>query len=447
VADPMTITDTNNNPLSEIFDTAALMATSYSDVFSAPSLLSFDLDLENRLLRFRFDDVISFSSFNPAGITLQNDNETRVPDGFYTLTCGSFTYAGLDTRELIFCPEDLFAITLLESLATGFNTTFISLDITAFSNAAGLSINPIEFFMAQQVSNFTEDTSGPILVSFTLDLNATRLLLTFDEIVRSSTVILTEITFQAGPQFESDLTSYTLQDSNIELVDSNIITIGLSPDDVNGLVLRSQLATGTSNTFVNITATALYDYYGNPFVGLDPAMGAGQYIPDTAPPELVAFFVDLNASQLVLTFSESVNVSTLDTTQFILQNADNSQRYALTLSSFSTSSNGDVAVINVGQEDFNSVTANIGLYTSLEDSYISLTSAAIMDASDNPVVPISGLHASDYIPDRIQPELSQFEFDLNTGILLLTFTETVSLLNLNPPGISFVNSTISSESI
>ena len=63
-------------------------------------------------------------------------------------------------------------------------------------------------------------------------------------------MILTEITFQAGPQFESDLTSYTLQDSNIELVDSNLITIGLSPDDVNGLVLRSQLATGTSNVVV-----------------------------------------------------------------------------------------------------------------------------------------------------------------------------------------------------
>jgi len=56
-----------------------------------------------------------------------------------------------------------------------------------------------------------------------------------------------------------------------------------------------------------------------------------------------------------------------------------------------------------------------------------------MDASDNPAAPILGLHASDYIPDRIRPELPQFESNLNTGILLLTFTKTVSLLNLNPP--------------
>ena len=447
VTDSTTVTDNNGNSLSEISNTAALGAGSFIDDFTPPTLLSFSIDLENRLLQLIFDDSISLSQFNPAGITLQNESTTLISGGFYTLACGSLTYISLDTRELNFCSEDFYAITLLENLAIDINTTYISLDPTAFADSAGVAISTIDSEMAQQAVNVTEDTSGPILSSFTLDLNATRtrLLLTFDEVIRSSTVMQTEITFQAGPQFGSDLTSYTLQSSTVEPVDSNIVTVTLSADDLNGLVLRSQLATRADNTFINITAAALYDYYDNPFDGLDPAVRANRYIPDTAPPELVAFDVDMNASQILLTFSESVNVSTLDTTQVILQNADSSQQFALSRSSFSTSPNGDLVVISVGQEDFNTITANTGLYTGLGDSYISLTSAAITDASSNPVLPVSGLATSSYIPDRIPPELSQFEFDLNTGILLLTFSETVSLLNFNPSGINFVNFTVSSE--
>lgn len=140
---------------------------------------------------------------------------------------------------------------------------------------------------------------------------------------------------------------------------------------MNGLVLRSDLATGIQNTYINITAGALTDYYDNTFSGLDLALQATEYIPDTASPDLQSFSVDMNASQIILTFSESVNVSTLDVTMITLQNVDGSQSYQLTETTFSNSPNGDTVVVQIGQDDFNVITANTELFTAQGNSYIS----------------------------------------------------------------------------
>ena len=259
-----------------------------------------------------------------------------------------------------------------------------------------------------------------MLQRFSLDLNGTRVLLTFDEVINASSVIVSDITLQAGPEFESEMVSYTLQDGSVLLVDSNVITILLGPGDVNGLVLRSELATGAQNTFINITADALTDYYDNAFSGLDQGLQAAEYIPDTASPDLQSFSVDLNASQIILTFSESVDVSTLDVTMITLRNADGSQSFPLSDTSFSNSPNGDVVVVEISPEDFNVITANTGLFTGLENSYLSLTAEAIRDASGNQVNSITAIPALSYLEDMIPPTLTAFIFDLNTGLLTLT---------------------------
>lgn len=54
-----------------------------------------------------------------------------------------------------------------------------------------------------------------------------------------------------------------------------------------------------------------------------PSPSSFSYVPDTTPPELDSFDVDMNAGVVTLRFTETVDVSTLDRTAFKLQqNAD-----------------------------------------------------------------------------------------------------------------------------
>jgi len=277
------------------------------------------------------------------------------------------------------------------------------------------------------------------LDAFTLDLNASQLILTFDEVVDTDSLNISDITLQADPLIVSDDTSYSLQSSQILSDDGNVVILSLGVDDINGLVLRSELATSKEDTFINFPFGSIVDYYGNNFTGRDEALQVTKYIPDTSPPTLKSFTVNMNTSVLSITFSESVNVSTLDVSLIKLQNSDGSETYTLTADSNTSSTNGDVIDINISKGDFNAIAANTGLFTSLTDSYIILSANAISDASENSIKETSRLNASDYIADEIYPELESFTLDVNTGVLTLTFSETVDFTELDPTGISIVN--------
>ncbi|KAL5489583.1 hypothetical protein EMCRGX_G018693 [Ephydatia muelleri] len=434
--DPSTITDMAGNPVQIISNNTAQKAQLF--IYNSGSILmSFALNLQTRSLLFTFSDVIS--SFDPTAITLQNA-AVRNSGGYYILQCGSLSSPALDVRVLQLCPTDLFAIQMNTNLARSLNTTFISLNSTAFVTVFGTPVQTIPPIAAQKASNFTASTSGPILLNFTLDLNSASLYLTFDEVVNSSTVIISDITIQSSSSYVDSLVAFTLSDSFIVLPSGNIINIRLGSGDFNTISLLSHIATSTADTYLNITAAAAYDIYGNPYIPQPSAIQAQQYIPSTIPPVLVSSMLDLNASQLILTFSKSVNVTTLDVTKVTFNNQSGTQGIPLTSNSFTNSPNGKVVIINIGQGDFNVLVAGNKTCTSVSNCFVSFAAGAIADTYGNLVQYLAGQQIANYTPDAVRPQLRNFTFDVNAGMLTLTFSETVNLLSIRPDTISLIDS-------
>ena len=429
--------DTSQNPVVKIPADTGKIVNKYVADKTNVYLDKFSLDLEEQHILFTFSEVVPLDTMQVSSITLQSGEDSTL-SATYTLQCSTLHYESFLVRLLSFCQDDLFAITLNQNLTNSLNTTYISLTSDAFTDAANNPIDEINELNATRASNFTPDESGPILESFTLDLNASEILLTFDEIVIASSFKATEVTLQSRPEYNPTISSYTLQNSVTSENDSHIIILHLPPNDIDGLVLQSQLATGPDDTYINISTGAVLDYYKNELLALNPAHRSDGYIPDISPPNLDRLEVNLTTRELMLTFSESVNVSTLDISKVTLENGDGSNIYKLTSSS-SSSEDGTVVIIDLSPEDFNNIAANRDLYTSIDNSYVSLARNTLADASNNFVQVTSKVQASDYGSDFESPELLNFTLDIDTGLLTLSFSETVNALSLNASGISFVN--------
>ena len=157
------------------------------------------------------------------------------------------------------------------------------------------------------------------------------------------------------------------------------------------------------------------------------------------------FSLDLQARILTLIFSEAVQVSSLSINQFTLQNRrlTPTQSFSLTSSSSTQSSDGTDFIIDISNADFNSISALHPLSTSIEDTFLSVTSNGVQDFAGNNLVPIpstSALPASNHSLDRTSPRLTAAYFDGNTGILRLEFDETVSLESFTPQAVRLQNS-------
>jgi len=134
-------------------------------------------------------------------------------------------------------------------------------------------------------------------------------------------------------------------------------------------------------------------------------------------------------------FSESVNASKLQPTELTFQD---SQRGA---TSFHTLRGGvtipsisPVVVLNISITDQNAIKAFPNLAISNETTYIAFDADLIVDMNDNRVNSISRSNAEmvrNFLPDVERPSLLLFNFNLNTGIVTLSFDETVNITSLD----------------
>jgi len=160
------------------------------------------------------------------------------------------------------------------------------------------------------------------------------------------------------------------------------------------------------------------------------------YTPDTTPPILQEFDLDMNTGILTLRFSETVSGPFLNVAQITLQGRENSGldpnlMHTLALDTYvpgtdSTSGLSPQVTIQVKTLDLNEVKRLTQLATSRLDTFISITSETIRDTKNNSVVPMpttNALQITSYIADATSPQLVRFDLDLNTNVLTLTFDE------------------------
>lgn len=482
----MALNDTSGNRISEITSTLPLPVSAYLPDTTNPQLRDYALDLDVGTLLLTFTETVNGSSFDPTQITITSSAIST--SLLYTLTGGDFSPVFSNALQLNLSIENLNGLKQMIGLADNHSTTFISLTPGTVrdmeNNFVSYPIVEIPSFQGQQVmeSNYIFDSTSPQLVSFTLNLTSEMLILTFDETVNASSLIISLITIQSeslspdddnimlmnasvgsasgstmsGSGNGSDLipgknimsTTLTSGSENGSVFinqDSTEITIILGSDDLNSLKIQTDLATGTSNTFIAFPNTTITDMNGNLVnsILMTQPEQVDRFYGDFVSPFLMRFDLNLTSETLSLTFSEVVNASSLDVAQFTLLAGPNTQSISHTITksvngSFASNDDGTIITIFLGPSDLNEIKRLTNLGTSVSDSYLLFNSDAVLDINGNPVLPRLAnqpLPVTLFSEDSIDPSLTTFNLDINMGLVTLEFSETVRAASLNVTGI------------
>ena len=443
IATPYTVQDMNNNPLSAISDDSALQVSGYTRDSNPPRLDSFELNLSTEQLILSFSETVRATSLDPTQITLQSRINSAAAGARTVRLTG-----GIQPREngrviaLQLSEDDANNIKQFTDIATSRTNTFLSLTSNAVQDPAGNQVVAIADNNARQVTTLTLDSVPPQLQSFGLDLDRQLLTLTFDETVDVSTFTITRVSLQ--DRQTQPLQSVTLGAlSTIQSLAGTVITIQLSDDDFNALTSTFPLATMDTNTFISLEAGTVDDTNGNPSIEIpqSSALQITGHVEDTTRPSLESFDLDLDNGVMTLIFSESVNITSFDTTQLTLQNDQNSPSSTHTLrggvASQRLSTTIDVSLLT---SDLNDVKALPNLASRRSNTYLSITSATVKDMNDNYVLSLSmsdALLVTGYTEDSTGPSIVGFDLDYNSGVLTIYFDETVDLDTLDPRALTF----------
>jgi len=192
------------------------------------------------------------------------------------------------------------------------------------------------------------------------------------------------------------------------------------------------LATATTNTTTITGLTAGLTYHFKIWA-VDNAGNEQGPVSATAP-AMSSWALNMNTGVITLSFSETMNASTLVVTKVILQDAATAtvgKSYTLTNSTGSVT-NSTTITITLSTTDLNAIKAIDGLAKSQANSYIRFSAAAIADIAGNNLPAILDGSAvqcatGGYIADSSAPTLSNWALNMNTQTLELTFNEPVAI--------------------
>ena len=438
------IRDMNNNALQEIFNISALTVTNFTEDSTSPTIVSFELNINDKLLILTFDEVVDYESFNQTQLTLQNiANATEVNTDIATYTITVSDVRPIDDTFLTIdlLPEDLNAIKKLTNLATSVNDTYIFFTEYLVKDTFGNNIEEITDDEAIKVSSFSSDATPPVLTSFTLDVDGGWLHLTFDETVNASSFDISSVTIQSSSM--SPIEYYKLQDSVSSQEDSTIITVYIDQIDLDNIKVLNMLAINENNTYLNLSQDTVHDMNGVSFEGI---VQKAEFVePDTSAPRLEMFVFDLNLGIVTLEFDEAVNVGSLNVSGLIFYASDDivneDQLYQLQSSSMSYNNNQKTINVTISVDDLNAIKEIYLLATEMNTTYLFISNDTIADMADNYIIslPLPTV-AFDFIEDDTPPGLSTVTFNYNNRQLTLVFTETVDVTSFDPKQITFLDS-------
>jgi hypothetical protein len=427
----------------EISNTSVMQASSYVPDTTPPLLLSFDLDLDTNQLILTFDEYVNLSMSAMlfvnsgmvfGGIALQSDpNATRFTERVSVLII-SFA---MNTSVISFY-LDLDRVKEIRSqgLAFEYNSTFLVLDSGVVLDANSNPNIPILSTDAVPVHSLTPDTTSPVLVSFALDLNDGKLVLTFSEPVSIAPSILGGITLlldESGSINVSFVSETVL--SNVRKYDDKV-SLNFTSSVLAELYFLSENFSYTSLTcFEGIVS----DFSGNPslpITNISP-LRASQIILDSTPPSVLSFQLDFNNGSITLTFSEHVKLVTLCMVPpniTIVSNLTMPRFYTVQpVCANDTFFPGIPATIRVGilylremDLDYLKVSFTGVMLSDIEnETFYTVDEGIVTDLAGNPSTNMSYWPVSSVVSDTTPPSLTEFSFDLNTGMLELSFDEPV----------------------
>ena len=424
------VTDTSGVPI----EADLVLASALIPDDTAAGLVSFALDVNNGELSLTFSDVVDASTFDTRAITIQSALYSN-PENQYTLTTSS-TASDTDGYyvEVSIGPVDLFRLKSTPGVATSINNTYITMFASAVDDTFGVDVLSITNGKALPADTFTEDTDPPLFTGFNLDMSNTTLTLFFSEAVNISTLIFENLVLYTDQNISLSTSNFTITGGDLlQSDDGQAVSITLSTEDANAIQADELLAVSEDSTFLSLPYGSIQDIVGHNTTGTSEgiAVRVSNYTIDLLPPTVLRFSLDTNLGWLNITFSETINITTVDVTQISFQNRKgfNQFTHSVTLTnSVPVGEHSEYLSIDLSADDLNSLKISRPLAVDRESTNLVILSGAVKDMANNSVVTISdmaAMEADEFYPDVTEPELVSYDFNRTSGELLLTFTEVI----------------------
>jgi hypothetical protein len=392
-------------------------AKKFTDDKTKPTLASFALDMDKRLIKLTFSEVAEMSTVDLSKMTL-----------FGSASTDKFKLTGHTTRVqsgvVVTCgikKEDFDLIAALTKVAAAEGTTFLALTDAAAQDKANNKIVEIKDSKAVKVAikGYTKDAQKPTLDSFSLDMGKGQLVLTFSETVDGSSFLGSALTIQNIV----DVTKAGAGGLGIALAKAKIdpvkfateLTVKLDISELNELKKQSTLAISKTSTFLVVDAGAFDDAAKNDITAIAKTKGliATSFDEDKIAPTLDSFELNMNAGTLTLEFSETVDAKSLVAKELTLQIVVDSSKTVATGITLS----GDVAskrqttpstqvVVNLVDGDLHAIKLRTDLGLKVDNTFLFASDKAITDMNKRPVTAIDtkkALKASKVTGDGTPP--------------------------------------------
>ncbi|EGD74197.1 hypothetical protein PTSG_06209 [Salpingoeca rosetta] len=416
-----------------------------------PRLVAFDLNMTSHEITLSFDENVSAAAFNLSKISLQNTRTSPTSTlrlGAPALESWQLLSAGFPSTIVAkLSSADVSELELAFDLATTNRTTYLVTEDGVTDDTATNMVFAIDTTLALPVNQYTRDAIAPQLEVYDVNMVNATMHMQFSENVDVSTFDVRSIVLSNNPASPSEV--YTLTGGYVSQVNDSFVTVYLSVEDSEYLRATTTLASQRNSTALSFGPSLVRDMAGNPVVPvpLSAAEFPRSFIADSQPPMLVFSEVNVTTGVITLAFSEPVDVNAVNITylRFLASVADSNVPGAVDFRVSSTSHVIDVDLVTLAvilsAQDLNLLKA-VPVCTASDDCVAHLEEGFVADP-EGLVVPEAVEVVDVYFEDVIRPRLPTDGFqsiDLDTGVLVLYFDETVNASSLNVSALSLQSS-------
>lgn len=396
--------------------------STYSGDITAPTLLKYTLNMKTKVLSLEFSEPMLASSLAVGSLTLYeaknaNSQHEKLSDSTKGSTDGNIL-------TVTFSDTDVNAITTKDLLAIDKTSTNLAILAGAVTDMAGIALAEIGITSAKTAHEHTPDTRPPKVTHTKLNMHEKTLEITFDETVKPANIDPLKVKFH-----ESALKASTVPLSAKSTVTSNNptskVVLNLHDDDLNKIKLVSNMATTTTDCYLNIEAGAMTDMANT---GNDAKAGfATVFVPDTAPPVFLSAAIDMHAGTVEVEFDEPVRSAANDIDYGKVEIFNGNQKISLNGGSYGGADATKIKFLISSGTDLDEIKLNTAVATSASDSNVRLLAGAFTDMSAAKTKNQNAEKTAAHTPDEKSPSLLTYQFNLDDGSVTMNFDEPMKI--------------------
>ena len=411
---PSLVVDMVQLPLVASVNGTTVSVRNYTPDKAKPKLDIFaEFDLQRGVMKLEFTETVNASSLNTTALYLQTlfeDPISRVALSSVVVSENSYALT------LTLSDNDVVNVKKDKHLCSRRGTCYISMSGFAIRDMAGNWNSPVvDESPGKIVQVFVSNQQAPSLDYFKLDLNSGILTLGFDEVVDPATLDTSAITIQGENATSNDDLRYTLEPRGASSNEpGKEINITLSAVDLRK-IKASAFAKDENTTYISIRSSVIKDmaFDANPVSAVASlALLSDNYVAGATAPTLKSFSLDLSTNQLLLTFDEPIDESSLNFSKFQLHTVSKSFSLTLTKRSIQSRVDSTVLDVSVSDADVASIKLSDSFIARANETFNTFALGALSDLGGVEIRPIISKEASSVVTDTTLLSLVEFSIDM-----------------------------------